>query len=61
MAKAVFTGEEVKKLTLQQCTRLFGPFNTVFSGFSEDFFMRNSPGHAGNWNSEYKQPVDGWI
>lgn len=51
MAKAVFAGKHIKKLTAKQCFSLRTLFDAVFAGFPEYLFVRNRPGNAGNGDS----------
>lgn len=55
MAKAVFAGKEVKKLSPKNRRRNLAPMHTILSGFPKNFFLGNGPGNTGYWDSQDKQ------
>lgn len=48
MAKAILAGKHIKELTAKQALTLFAALYTELAQLSEDFFVRNRPGNAGN-------------
>lgn len=56
VAKTVFTGEKVEKLASQKTLRASALTLTIFSRFTEDFFVSDGPRDAGNGYSQYQEP-----
>jgi hypothetical protein len=48
MAEAVFTGEEIEEFSLQERGRLLAAPLAILAGLTEDFFVRDGPGNAGD-------------
>ncbi|GGI26508.1 hypothetical protein [Pedobacter mendelii] len=50
MAKTIFACKQIEEFPNQDAFAINASFYAVFPGFSENLFMCNRPGHAGNRN-----------
>jgi hypothetical protein len=48
MAKAIFTGEEIKKFSFQNGFALRAGIDAIFTRFTKNFFVCYGPGDASN-------------
>ena len=55
MAEAVFAGEEIEKLALQETATGLAPLNAIFTRLAKDLFMRHSPRDTGYRNGENEE------
>jgi len=58
MAEAEFAGEEEEKLAASGVGMDLTLAYAIFAGLTEDFFMRDGPGDAGNRERERKKPYE---
>ena len=58
MAKAIFTGEQIKKLPCDEAFPFQAPLLAKLAWFTEDFFMRYCPCYASNGNCHYEKIND---
>lgn len=56
VAETVLAGEKVEKLAPQKTLRASALTLTIFSRFSKDFLVSDSPRDAGNGYSQYQEP-----
>jgi hypothetical protein len=54
MAQAVFAGEEVKELALEECATILAHLHAEIARFLKNLFMSDGPGDASNRNGEHK-------
>jgi len=57
MAKAIFTGEQVKEFSFKNTLSFFTEPDTNFSWFPEHFFVCYGPRYTCNGNRQCKKPL----
>jgi hypothetical protein len=57
MAKAIFAGEEIKKLSLEPIATIPTSFDAILPRFFKNFFMCNGPGCASD-NKPQQKKID---
>jgi len=58
MAEAELAGKEEKKLAAHGVAMDLALADAIFAGLTEDLFMRDGPGDAGNGERERKKPYE---
>ena len=57
MAKTIFAGKQVEKLSLEQVLAILRSGYTELPGFFEHFFFCYSPGYTCYWYRQNKYPI----
>ncbi|PZX51562.1 hypothetical protein LV84_03719 [Algoriphagus ratkowskyi] len=56
MAKAIFTGKEIKEFSFHYGFTSHTSINTIVFEFTKNFFVSHCPRDAGNGYGQYKKP-----